>query len=156
LVGIICSSSFLRSFTATLSHSASLSAIQKACPTSRSWVGVKWQSLCFPMSDPRKDASSVKLFSTSKSRFTTTLPVDSLSFWTLKLQSSYENDQWFLDMISGNTFIALSAGFLLLQPYIKTFFLREWPWTSTYKKIFRLSKVLFEHELGVVDLREHP
>lgn len=57
-----------------------------------------------------------------------TLDAPSLSFWIKKQQSRNENVLQFVLIIAGNICYFLELSFA--QPYMKQFFLREWPWKS--------------------------
>jgi hypothetical protein len=57
-----------------------------------------------------------------------TLDAPSLSFWIKKQQSLKEKVLQFVRMIAGNICYFFELSFA--HPYIKQFFLREWPWKS--------------------------
>ena len=89
---------------------------------------MKWQSLYKPFVGPQKVHSNVKLLIKLNSFHITTLAVDSLTFYTTKLQLLKLKFSVFLWNKRGKILSFNLSLLMLAQPYIKEFFNLEWPW----------------------------
>lgn len=96
---------------------------------------LKCKSAYLPKSLPQKEASSVNEFWMPSSFQPTTRPVPSFDFWTLKAQSMKEKTSAYFSSKCGKIRSLSLVSFLWLFPYMKIFFLREWPWKSQKSKI---------------------